>query len=62
MPQINVQIRFTNRKGTVLCFKHAAQAAVNQNEDIACAVDDFDSEYFLGSTLCSVCSPEDTED
>jgi hypothetical protein len=54
---INLKIKFSTDTERWLCFRHAVQAAL-RGEDVKTEIDDFDSEYYCGSTWCAPCSDE----
>jgi hypothetical protein len=57
MMNITLQIRYYTKVHEWLCFSHAAKLAVEGNivdQDI----DDFSSEYYMGTTTCVICQEE----
>ena len=53
-----MKIRYSSDKFSWLCFRHATQLAVQNNVAINVDIDDYDSEYYGGSTVCKLCSDE----
>lgn len=53
--EIKIQIRFSTQDAPWLCFRHAAKRAVEKDEEVQVDLDDFDSEYYLGTTRCVDC-------
>lgn len=58
---IKIQIRFQAEGASWLCFRHAAKRAVEKNEAIQIDLDDYTSDYYMGSTCCADCEAESTE-
>jgi len=54
---IDLKIRFSTEEIGWLCFRHAVKRAL-AGEDVKVDIDDFDSEYYMGSTSCKDCANE----
>ena len=50
-----MQIRRFSKDHDFICFKHATMLAI-AGCDITENMDDYDTEYFMGSVSCSVCN------
>ena len=55
---LNMKIKFTSESSRWLCFKHAVKHA-QEGEDIEIELGDYDSEYYMGTTVCTDCSGEE---
>ena len=58
--EVNIKIRYSSKDHSWLCFKHAVQLAM-QGEDIDVDIDDYNSEYYMGSTSCDLCYQKQLE-
>ena len=54
---MSVQIRRNSDHHTFLCFEHAVRMAL-AGISISETLDDYDSEYYGGSTGCTACATE----
>ncbi|MEE9238030.1 MAG: hypothetical protein V3U58_00550 [Thermodesulfobacteriota bacterium] len=55
--ELNVKIRFSTKKHSWLCFRHAVFLCF-QEKDVEIDFGDYDSEYYMGTTVCNLCSDE----
>lgn len=58
--EFDIRIRFYTKDRSWLCFRHAVQRA-QWGEDVKTEIDDFGSEYYLGTTSCVDCSESSEE-
>lgn len=54
---MEIQIKFSSKTYSWLCFRHAVQEAM-RGEDIKPEIDDWSSNYYMGTTFCILCSSE----
>lgn len=54
---LNLRVRYHTREWPWLCFRHAIRAA-EAGEDVKTEIDDYGSEYYLGTTVCPLCTRE----
>ncbi len=55
--ELNGKIRFSTKKYTWLCFRHAVFLSLRK-KDVEVDFGDYDSEYYIGTTICNICSDE----
>lgn len=56
--KINLEVRFLNAEGEVLCFKHAVME-VSQGRSIEIEIDDFSGDTDMRKRFCERCYKED---
>jgi len=52
---LRIQVRYYTKTCSWLCFRHAVAQAL-KGEEVHTELDDYDVEYYLGTTRCVVCS------
>lgn len=52
--EIKMQIRFFTKKHSWLCFRHAVEQS-QKGENIQTELENYESDYYLGSTVCELC-------
>ena len=59
---INFQIKYFSYNPPLswLCFNHAVKKSL-EGIEILTEIDDFSSDYYMGTTICVVCSKEGEE-
>jgi len=58
--QINLKARFSTDKHNWICLRHAIILSI-QGEDVQLDIDDYDSDYYMGGTVCKLCANEPEE-
>lgn len=55
---LNLQVRYSTEGDSWLCFRHAVEVAT-QGVEVETTIDDFGSEYYMGTTSCTRCAKEE---
>ena len=51
---MQLQVKFSTKKHSWLCFKHAVEEA-QKGHDVETDIDNFHDGYYMGSTYCKLC-------
>ena len=52
---LNLRVRYYTKRYSWLCFKHAVEAA-GLGHEVLTEIDDFNSDYYMGTTVCAPCA------